>query len=167
MLTIFKPYAGISPPRLQTDLSPRSLCSACKLSQYLLEVRLSTDRNINMLHDWTYCRRTRILTAVPHCTAVLPIVRHCAQQYSQRSLVQHTVSVRWPLSHFRQKQIFKGFLWLLRHRPRPWYTMGGASALSPIPSSRPDLSRATDKKKHWDFSSLTDGNNDKLSVPTL
>lgn len=127
-------HARNASPQPQTDLSPGSFCLACKLSQHLLEVRLSTDRNINMLHDWTYCRRTRILTAVPHCTAVLPIVLHCAQQYSHRSLVQHTVSVRWPLSHFRQRQIFKGFLWLLLHRPRPLMHRGGASALSPTSS---------------------------------
>lgn len=75
-----------------------SSCSACKRSQqqHLLEVRLGTGRNINMLHDWTYWRRPRILTAAPRCTAALLIVQHCAQQHSQRSLVRRAASVRWP-----------------------------------------------------------------------
>lgn len=88
-----------------------------------------TDRNINMLHDWTYWRRTRILTAV------LLIVQHCAQQYSQRSLVQHTVSVSWTLSHFKLKtDVWRLFFFLWLHRPRPNRWWGGASASSPTSS---------------------------------
>lgn len=105
-----------------------------------------TDRNINMLHDWTYWRRTRILAAV------LRIVQHCAQQYSQRSLVQHTVSVSWTLSHFKQKtDIWRLFCGFTGHAPTD--DGAGLQLQAQPPLVGRNFSRATVKKKHLDFSS--------------
>ena len=103
--------------------SPGSFCSACKLLQHLLEIRLTETSTCYMTErtggEPEYWQRYH---AVPQ---VFPIVQHCAQQYSQRSLVQHTESVGKYHSHItNRRQIFKGSLWLMLHRPRPQCTRG-------------------------------------------
>jgi len=112
-----------------------------------------TDRNINMLHDWTYWRRTRILTAV------LLIVQHCAQQYSQRSLVQHTVSVSWTLSHFKLKTDVWRLFFFVASQATPQQMMGRGFSFKPnLLRVGLNFSRATVKNKHWDFSSTVFSN---------
>lgn len=51
------------------------------------------------------------------CTAVLTEVQH--------------VQDDWPLSHCKQRHVFKGFLWLLLHRPRPQIHKGRGFSFKP------------------------------------
>lgn len=120
---------GTPRPGCRWTFSPGSFCSACKLLQHLLEIRLTetstcymTERTGGEQEYWQRYQRS---------TAVFPIVQHCAQQYSQRSLVQHTESVGIYHSHItNRRQIFKGSLWLLLHRPRPQTHEGGGASAS-------------------------------------
>lgn len=55
---------------LEASARHAKCCSTSWRSEWVLT-------NINMLHDWTHWRRTRILTAVQHCTAVFQILQLC------------------------------------------------------------------------------------------
>lgn len=141
---------GTPRPGCRRTFSPGSFCSTCKLLQHLLEIRLTETSTCYMTErtggEQEYWQRYQ------HSTAVFPIVQHCAQQYSQRSLVQHTESVGKYHSHItNRRQIFKGSLWLLLHRPRPQTHEGAGLPLQP---PLVGLSRATVKNETPTFLTL-------------
>lgn len=109
----------------QTFFLLKSFCLACKLSQHLLEVRLSTDRNINMLHDWTNWRRNRDADGMnrpAHCVYSLVVQLLCTAVLTEVTGPTYCSVSRVDHSHIsdRRQIIQRLFLWLLLfHRPPP------------------------------------------------
>lgn len=91
---------GTPRPGCRWTFSPGSFCSATVAAP----PGDQTDRNINMLHDWTYWRRTRILTAVPTQYRSIPdSTTLCTAVLTEVTGPTYWICGEIPLSHYKQK----------------------------------------------------------------